>query len=99
MEFAHGVEPYAHPAILGIDHVHCGDSNMNKRIVVIDDFGFVLEKVPAVTELIGGLGNEILQPTTGAGLPRHVKVLIADHVEEKQSANSGDHSVARQLLC
>src|SRR5580692_4946649 len=98
MELTHGIESQPHAAVLSIDHVHCWNTNLNKRNVVIDDIGFVLEKVPAVTELIGRLGNEVLKPTTGTGFARYIWVLIADHVEKKQSANAGDHSVGRKVL-
>src|SRR5580698_11078779 len=98
VEFTHGVKTWSHPAVLRVDHIHRRDADFYKRRVVVNDVGVVLEEVLAVPKLIGGLSNEDLQRTAGAGLARHVQISIAYHVEEKQPANAKDASIGRQFL-
>src|SRR5580700_7346260 len=70
VEFTHGVKTWAHPAVSRVDYIHRRYADFYKRHVVVDDVGVVLKEVPAVPQLVGGLGNKNLQRTAGARLAR-----------------------------
>src|SRR5215469_1208765 len=71
-------------AVGEVNEVHGGNTSFHKRNVIVEDLQFAAEKMGLISQTLGRLINNFLQPSSGIRFAFDVQVCVADHIGQDE---------------